>query len=146
MFKLPVWTTRFIFCSPPPPPLINTCSFHLIKYTVCVYSLVYCSLSCKCFVGLLIAVSGIFPGGNAHPCQEKEGRAQQHSGCNEKGCCQEGVTCIIRQINLYLQISRCTCVFLTSSIIAGRFWSFHGWRLTVVGSFSNGVYQILLIG
>uniref|UniRef100_A0A8C2K3D5 Large ribosomal subunit protein eL36 n=1 Tax=Cyprinus carpio TaxID=7962 RepID=A0A8C2K3D5_CYPCA len=31
-------------------------------------------------------------GGNSHPCQEKEGRAQQHSGRHEESCCQEGVT------------------------------------------------------
>uniref|UniRef100_A0A6Q2Y1U4 Large ribosomal subunit protein eL36 n=1 Tax=Esox lucius TaxID=8010 RepID=A0A6Q2Y1U4_ESOLU len=30
---------------------------------------------------------------NSHPCQEKEGRAQQCPGCHEEGRCQEGLSC-----------------------------------------------------
>uniref|UniRef100_A0A674F609 Large ribosomal subunit protein eL36 n=1 Tax=Salmo trutta TaxID=8032 RepID=A0A674F609_SALTR len=29
---------------------------------------------------------------NSHPCQEKEGRAQQCSGCHEESRCQEGLS------------------------------------------------------
>lgn len=93
------------------------------------------SLSSRCSVGLLLCYCKYWclcsSGGNSHPRQEKEGRAQQHSGCNEKGCCQEGVTCIIGQINLYLQIYS----FVHVSYDFGHFCLI----LTAISSCSNGV-------
>lgn len=87
--------------------LHEQCSTSSLSYKCAIGLLYYCKYRCLCS-----------PGGNSHPCQEKEGRAQQHFGCNEKGCCQEGVTCIIGQINLYSQIYSFACVFFTIFIIA----------------------------
>lgn len=62
-----------------------------------VASLSVVTFNSKCLHNLCALLIGVFvyTGGNSHPRQEKEGRAQQHSGRNEESCCQEGVTCIV---------------------------------------------------
>ncbi len=44
-------------------------------------------------------------GGNSHPRQEKEGRAQQHSGRDEESCCQEGVARVMTNKCVYVNTS-----------------------------------------